>query len=109
MIPVVLTLPELPPRTIVVLETDDPWEAASIVSRRYPFLPPAYVWLGDRALAGLLGADRATPARVSDPEAPSREPTAGQKAWRERVQRARRAERWRQHWIAKDEAKRSSR
>ena len=101
MMPIVLTLPELPPRTVTVLETDDPWEAASIVSRRFPFLPPAYVWVGDRALAGLLGGRRT-------PREGPRDLTPGQKAHRERVARARRAERWRQHWIDKDDAKRQA-
>lgn len=96
MILIVLALPNLPPRTIAQLETDDPWDAAATVSRRYPFLPPAYVWVGDRALAGLL----APPVR------PSGALTPGQRAHRERLDRARRAERWRQHWIDKDDAKR---
>ena len=92
---VTLHLPGQEPRLVVTVEADTPAEAAAITARRYPFLPPTHVWVGDRALAGLL-APQAPPSAAPEPGL-----TPGQRAWRERVARQRRAERWRQHWIDK--------
>lgn len=96
---VTLHLPGQAVREVAVVEAKDAATAAAHIARRHPFLPPAYVWIGDRALAGLL-APAAAPSVASDPGL-----TPGQRAWRERVARQRRAERWRQHWIDKANAK----
>ena len=97
--PVILRLPGQADRQVALVEAEGLEHAAAIIARKMPFLPPAYVWIGDRALAGLLGA---TPGRSAARAAP----TAGQRRWQDRLERQRRAERWRQHWIDKADAKR---
>lgn len=92
---VTLQLPGQAVREVAVVEADRAEEAAAFIAREMPYLPPAYVWVGDRALAGLLAPQT---ARLSAPEPGL---TAGQRRWRERLARQRRAERWRQHWIEK--------
>ena len=98
---ITLHLPGQDPRLVATVEADTSAEAAAFIARRMPYLPPAYVWVGDRALAGLLAPSAASSA--------AREPglTAGQQRWRDRLARQRRAERWRQHWIDKADAKRA--
>ncbi len=96
---ITLHLPGQEPRLVATVEADTPEEAAAITARQMPYLPPAYVWVGDRASAGLLGA---LPGRSAARAAP----TAGQRRWQDRLERQRRAERWRQHWIDKADAKR---
>lgn len=98
---VTLHLPGQDPRVVATLEADTPEEAAAIAARKMPYLPPAYVWVGDRALAGLL----APLAPLSVARAPGLTP--GQQRRRDRLARQRRAERWRQHWIDKADAKRA--
>lgn len=98
---VTLHLPGQDPRVVATVEADTPEEAAAITARKMPYLPPAYVWVGDRALAGLLAPSAASSAA----RAPGLTP--GQQRWRDRLARQRRAERWRQHWIDKADAKRA--
>lgn len=81
---------------IAQVEAATPEEAASIIARQFPLLPPDYVWVGDRALTGLLAPPVAAPAAR----------TKGLTLYRERVRRQKLAERWRQHWIDKDDARR---
>lgn len=92
---VILKMPGQPERTVGIVEAMTRGEAAERVVRRYPFLPPAHVWIDDTSLAAL---------RYTVPK-PVAELTAGQKQHRERIARQRHAERWRQHWIDKDNAK----
>jgi hypothetical protein len=93
---VILRLPGQDPRVVATLEAASAEAAAMRVAQRMPFLPPAYVWIDDRALAALY-----VPPRAHD----TRPRTAGQKRWQEKLDRQRRAERWRQHWIDKANAK----
>lgn len=97
MFTVTLTLPNQPVRTVVQIDAPSAVEAAAEVMRKFPFLPPAYVWIDDIALAVLC----------LPPAAPRGTPTQGQQAHRQRIHRQRSAERWRQHWIDKDNAKRA--
>lgn len=97
--PVTLTLPDTEPHQIGWVEADTDEELAARLWQRYPFLPPHHAFVGDRAVAGLLQPSSPPPAGGL---------TEGQRVWRERQRARRRAERWRQHWIDKDNAKRQA-
>lgn len=95
---VTLTLPNQPVRTVAQIDAPSAVHAAAEVVRQFSFLPPAYVWIDDVPLA-VLRMPPATPRGTL---------TQGQQAHRDRIQRQRRAERWRQHWIDKGSTKRTT-
>jgi hypothetical protein len=97
--PVVLHLPNQQPRQIGVISAASDREIAARLLARYPFLPLHHVHVGDRPVAGLLAARKPTAGRKQPKQ------TEGQRQWKERKQRQRSAEQWRQHWIDKDDAK----
>lgn len=97
---ITLHLPGQDPRLVATVDADTPEEAAAITARKMPYLPPAYVLVGDRALAGLLAPARPLPVAL----VPGL--TKGQTLHRQKLRRQRHAERWRQHWIDKADAKR---
>lgn len=75
---------------------------------RWPFLPVTHCLIEDTPILDLLvPATIPAPAEApaSAPAAPPKPLTKGQQLWRERKQRKALAERHRQHWIDKDEAK----
>lgn len=78
---------------------------------RWPFLPVTHCLIEDTPILTLLAPVQETiqePAQgpVQEPDAPPAKPlTKGQQLWRERKQRKALAERHRQHWIDKDDAK----
>lgn len=95
--PIILTLPDQPPRQIAMVEAASDEALIARITERYPFLPPHHTLVGDRLLAGLLQPQTAMPVAAL---------TEGQRIWRERKKAKGYAERWRQHWIDKDNAKR---
>ena len=98
---ITLALPNQPRRTVIQVDADSPAAAAAVVAKRFPFLPPMHVWVDETPLLVLRLATAS-----HRPAAPSKPLTEGQRAHAARIKRQRHAERWRQHWIDKDNAKR---
>ena len=98
--PVILRLPGQADRQVALVEAEHPEQAARITAQKFPYLPLTHVWVGDRALAGLLAPRAAIPAGLR------KGLRQGQTFHRDRLTRQRHAERWRQHWIDKADAKR---
>lgn len=90
-----LHLTDRPVRELMRIDAETRDDAAALFVRRYPFMPPECVQIDGTALSA-LGTTPRTARRH------------GQTVWQERVRRQRAAERWRQHWIDKDNAKRAT-
>lgn len=97
-----------PPRLIMRSQPEE--TAVALAMRalaRWPFLPVTHCLIEDTPILTLLVPVQETMQEpVQEPaSAPAKPLTKGQQLWRERKQRKALAERHRQHWIDKDEAK----